>query len=153
MKAFQFILFLFSLNIIGFYVTNKYFTFPPSSLSGNGNPGLLIMLPLVILFVLSNILLSKIVYSFLKEKNFTLIMIIILLSAVFTFSMILLEIHFIQAMIEKLSTSVSPSISLVNPRTNNVFFNQFTFLLVIGLSLFITSLVILIKKTIKIGSK
>ncbi|MGP4109101.1 hypothetical protein [Virgibacillus sp. L01] len=134
-RLFLIISVLFILSVVGFFLTNV-FTIDPDVVSGNGNPALLIIIPLVPVFIIFNLFLGIHVYTLLrtKFKSYVFMALSIFFIIIFTWGEIELAEDFYTQI------NVADQSFFLNQYTNTVYFNLFTFLIVIFTSIFISAI-------------
>ncbi len=135
----RYMLWFFSLMVsyVGFYVIEHLFTIPPHKVSGNGNPGLLVIFLLFPFFAaslyLTFILIKAIFSTGLNIKRIAIISSIAILICIILTGLI---IHYTNALVHSLGgTPTSPDSRIYrfgwfNQYTNSLYFNTYTFLLI-----------------------
>lgn len=138
--------FLTILHIFAFYLVYDLHTVPPEINSGNGNPSILFMVPLLISFIIYNITLGFCIFDFMKNFNFK-VKLLILLSALFLFFIFVnKEILFSKKLIGSLKVSIQKNWFL-DIHTNSIYYNAYTFTISLLFTLITTILIAFIKKT------
>lgn len=126
---------LFLLSVGGFFLTNL-FTIDPDVVSGNGNPALLIIIPLVPVFIIFNLLLGAYVYSLIPKKFTSYIILAFSIGSFIFFTW--REAELVKDLYPQIDVSYQSF--LLNQYTNPFFFNLFTFAIAIILSVAVSSL-------------
>ncbi|WP_182201318.1 hypothetical protein [Paraliobacillus salinarum] len=141
------LLILFFYNMLNFIIIFSILTIPPTEASGNGNPHIPYIGLSMILFLSFSILIANQGYIRWKHKS----MLIKYLSLFFTLIVILissyLQLNFVNSIERKLNYSMNSWWEWWKDiHLNNLYFNIFTFVLIISFSLFISILFSLFKK-------
>ncbi|WP_027414922.1 hypothetical protein [Aneurinibacillus terranovensis] len=143
------LLFLFAFHGYGFYMVYKFLTFPPDMNPGNGNPGLIVMIPLAILFLLYHVLfvLKGIRYFRFHSYRFTLY--VFFLSLLSTLSFLYLETSFSKRVIKLVPDTEGTNQWFnwwMDVHKNSLYFNGYAFMLSISVSIFLASFISIIVK-------
>ncbi|CQR48465.1 hypothetical protein BN1058_02835 [Paraliobacillus sp. PM-2] len=141
------LLILFLYNMLNFIIIFSILTVPPTEASGNGNPHIPYIGLSMILFLAFSILIANQGYTKLKYKSMS----IKYLSLFFTLIVILissyLQLNFVDSIERKLNYSMNNWLEWWKDiHLNSLYFNIFTFVLIISSFLFISILFSLFKK-------
>ncbi|MBS4202277.1 hypothetical protein KHA93_21940 [Bacillus sp. FJAT-49732] len=134
-------------SFLGFYLMEHIFTFKPESISGNGNPGILIIILFSPLFLASYILTFKLTRELLKEANIKKRGFILLFSLLCCGLLLFAIIHYKNELVIALGGPPTEPESRIyrfgwfNQYTNSLFFNIYTFLLSYILNIIIGTLI------------
>lgn len=128
-------------TFIGFYLIEHLFTIKPHTISGNGNPGLFIIIPFLPIFMTSLFLTSKIMNKMFatisNKKVKTIILSLLVIACLF---LVIQMIDYKNELVAALGgTPTNPNSRIYrfgwfNQYTNNLFFNLYTFLFTHSLS-------------------
>ncbi len=141
---------LLVINMAGFYLIYDL-TVPPNTISGNGNPVLLLMVPVTVIFIALNVFLGIKVNHFLqRQSKLTTMLIITAMVAVF---LVLLsaEITFVNHLMDQLGGRPdNPNLKIygwgwLNQYTNSLYFNQYTFTMGLAVSVSLGAAVALLQ--------
>ncbi len=114
-----------------FYIINIT-TSKPYMTGGNGNPGLLFMVPTIPLYIYMSVLLYNIFFSFFTSSNKSTVAIYTSLSLLLLISLIIGEYYYVQAKLVELNNpefvkNHRKTLTLLGPFTNNWYFNVYTY--------------------------